>query len=846
MNNRSIAWWLRQIGLPQYTKTLEGQYYGLEGMLYVTDGDLKEAGVDDPDHRETIMIQLKRQQQRQNPTSGGSAVTSARVTRKYSLGSSLDMMKPSRRLSGGTGVDLFRQSILPRLKRRDRMTLSSSCSQLSPLQEVLAPPSPGPEHSHRRKRSKRKSIGVYLSHLKVFGGRRGMDSLKKELEEELKLSTEDLRSHAWYHGQLPREGTEELLERDGDFLIRDSLTSPGDYVLSCQWRNEPMHFKIIRVVLRPKKGYSRELFQFEQDQFDNVPALVRFHVGGRRPISEGSGAIIFHPINRTVPLRVIGERQAACASSSSDLCWSGPEQQSRSERSKRLSFHSGQMDSLQVNSNLLRNKEKSGSHPGNLENLGRRPSLQTAQSDSNLRSGTPQSSQSPDPGPAPISPFFRTGSEPMLSPRTPRHTRPSNPAGGSTLRGSDGQLHPRAPPKPLRVSVVFPGSPRHQRPRQGDPGSIYDELVPHVPQSQPRGHVDRLRAEEKWQSRARLTESSFSFLEMGGAPLLPGLGEGEEETLFVRPQAETSTSFCLDQFSSLLLPDNNRPLEPSVLLALKEIFTRSDPKTIALHMLSVDCQVARITGVTEDQRRIMGVSSGLELITLPHGQQLRQDLLERHHLIALGVAVDILGCTGTVGQRATVLHKFIQLAQELRYTANDLFAFSAVMKALELPQVARLEMTWRALRRNHTDSAVAFEKVLKPFLQALNDGNEEAAQGPLSVPHMLPLLRVMEGEDLGEHTERGCQLLLNTLQSARQAALEAPQYQAHAHALLTAGWEPVPELLEAFRTEFALRLFWGQSGAAAERPERWEKFDKVLSVLSDKLEHGDASPESDP
>lgn len=34
-----------------------------------------------------------------------------------------------------------------------------------------------------------------------------------------------------------------------------------------------------------------------------------------------------------------------------------------------------------------------------------------------------------------------------------------------------------------------------------------------VPQSRQKGHVDRLRAEEKWQSRARLTETSFGFLE---------------------------------------------------------------------------------------------------------------------------------------------------------------------------------------------------------------------------------------------------------------------------------------------------------------------------------------------
>lgn len=39
----------------------------------------------------------------------------------------------------------------------------------------------------------------------MFGGRKDMDSFKKELEEELKLSTDDPRSHAWFHGPLSRE-----------------------------------------------------------------------------------------------------------------------------------------------------------------------------------------------------------------------------------------------------------------------------------------------------------------------------------------------------------------------------------------------------------------------------------------------------------------------------------------------------------------------------------------------------------------------------------------------------------------------------------------------------------------
>lgn len=54
-------------------------------------------------------------------------------------------------------------------------------------------------------------------------------------------------------------------------------------------------------------------------------------------------------------------------------------------------------------------------------------------------------------------------------------------AGGVTLRGSDGQLHPRAPPKPLRVSAVFPNAiPLPPKNQDDDPSSFYDELVVQV------------------------------------------------------------------------------------------------------------------------------------------------------------------------------------------------------------------------------------------------------------------------------------------------------------------------------------------------------------------------------
>uniref|UniRef100_A0AAV2LEP8 SAM domain-containing protein n=1 Tax=Knipowitschia caucasica TaxID=637954 RepID=A0AAV2LEP8_KNICA len=122
MSNRSIAWWLRQIELPQYIRCLEGEYYGLEvsdyvleydlevsvydlevrdfglgvrdnglevsdhgpepcqqklhvsrssqGLINVTNEELRAAGVEEEAHRQTIIQQLKRHRLRLEPHSG--------------------------------------------------------------------------------------------------------------------------------------------------------------------------------------------------------------------------------------------------------------------------------------------------------------------------------------------------------------------------------------------------------------------------------------------------------------------------------------------------------------------------------------------------------------------------------------------------------------------------------------------------------------------------------------------------------------------------------------------------------------------------------------------------------
>lgn len=99
--------------------------------------------------------------------------------------------------------------------------------------------------------------------------------------------------------------SETLVQRNGDFLIRDSLTSLGDYVLTCRWHNQALHFKINKVVVKAGESYTHIQYLFEQESFDHVPALVRYHVGSRKAVSEQSGAIIYCPVNRTFPLRYL-------------------------------------------------------------------------------------------------------------------------------------------------------------------------------------------------------------------------------------------------------------------------------------------------------------------------------------------------------------------------------------------------------------------------------------------------------------------------------------------------------------------------------------------------------------
>ncbi|KAJ1064655.1 hypothetical protein K5549_019090 [Capra hircus] len=703
-----------------------------------------------------------------------------------------------------------------------------------------------------------------LEYVKFSKERHVMDRtperLKKELEEELLLSSEDLRSHAWYHGRIPRQVSENLMRRDGDFLVRDSLSSPGDFVLTCQWKNLPQHFKIRRTVVRLSEAYSRVQYQFEMESFDSIPGLVRCYVGNRRPISQQSGAIIFQPVNRTVPLRCLEERYGA---SSPDRAHEGSLAEGRPDAAKRLSLTVGSTQAREQGlprGNLLRNKEKSGSQPACLDHMQDRRalSLKAHQSESYLPIGGKLPSQSPGVGtsPCPNSPVFRTGSEPTLSPAVVRRVS-SDARPGEALRGSDSQLCPKPPPKPCKAPLLkAPPSPSIWLNSEAN----YCELNPalaagydgasRLPFCAQDSYVELLTAKQNGRLGTRNSDTSYLILDDDDRtrpwklPPAPGDTGHEDQDTFVMPLLETTSSFKPNDFESKLLPPENKPLETSMLKRAKELFTNNDPKVIAQHLLSVDCKVARILEVSEEMRKNMGVNSGLELITLPYGHQLRLDIIERHNTMAIGIAVDILGCTGSLEDRAATLNKIIQVAVELKDSMGDLYSFSAIMKALEMPQITRLEKTWTALRHQYTQTAILYEKQLKPFSKILHEGRESTCVPPnnVSVPLLMPLVTLMEreavtfeGTDMWEKNDESCEIMLNHLATARLMAEAADSYRMNAERIL-AGFQPDEEMSEVFKTEFQMRLLWGSKGAQVNQTERYEKFNQILTALSRKLE----------
>ncbi|XP_076822388.1 breast cancer anti-estrogen resistance protein 3 homolog [Clavelina lepadiformis] len=636
------------------------------------------------------------------------------------------------------------------------------------------------------------------------------EMLRRSLGSELQLDNHDVRSHGWYHGRLPRNIAEELLRQDGDFLVRESLSNAGENVLTMMWQDTVLHFKINKVILQPSASYSKLQYGFERDSFDSIPALIMFHIGSSAPISDVSGAIIKRPVNRKLP----------------------------------LSYSDSQHSKLEAN--VLGNKSISESIVANQRN-NPFPVLENQQSFmsrplSQVELNVINHSKVVD----------RVGSDPLLNTAKRISSETDDTLGALPKIKKSSQQNSVAvvPPKPSRV-------PSFRRP-----------VIRHAEHNPP----ENLQYNSLKNSRVNMSVSegmvsprskAFPDARNVGATTSPRsvtslLGASNEAHPQTSPLSKTSVFKPL-LYSSSLLPDQNKPVEGPIMLEIKNFLVGNDPFKLARHMTAIDCEICKINDL------------GLEELLLPNGGQLRKDIMERYQCLSFWVALCVLRSGVNLQEKVDVLNVFIQVANELVHSVGNLFGFSAIMHGLMCPQLSALSELWDTLQKRYTNNAVTLHKKLYPLMRMLDEGKAQFNLELVCIPHLLPVLRYLENPLTGiPHSSPS---KLSNFSQSPSSKVET-DYTLKPSVDNALWWQNLPDdsfdtLLaqlslareimksclifrknstnklrdvdkkmkfhEMFTTDFQLRLMWGYKGVDSPKKERYEKFDKVITLMAKRI-----------
>ncbi|CAD1477158.1 unnamed protein product [Heterotrigona itama] len=676
------------------------------------------------------------------------------------------------------------------------------------------------------------------------------ESTRKLLERELRLlDPRDLRSHAWYHGSTlrgGRKGAEAEVPNDGDFLVRDCASQPGNYVLTVRWKSQPLHFVINRVVIQPETVYERAQYQFEDEAFDTVADLITFYVGSGRPISQASGARIINPKPRCVPLTCAppppptNSQHCSSPSSSSLSTGSPPRLPRKQQRSHSLTAqHHSPSD--QHDGRHQTSSQQAATHgPVQSSTLPRVPPIQNQPPSCSLSLGRQK--------------ITRVISDPALQQQQQQQPTLQQP---SSLNHSQNS-HGTAPPKPPRV----PYAPNHQH-------------HAHHHHHHHHHHHQGYQASGS-DSGNGSGDSEFETNNSGGAASNPSSSapikgvvirshyntsndgtngnngneyelSAEEQLVVAAPSLEITTALDIEGFTTLLLPaGEHRPLDPTALRGVSGMLHDSAPRVLASHLTKIDLELALQPG-TGNRNGL----SGIELATLPHGRQARMDLIERSECLKLIVAVTVLA-GATAIERAATISKWIKVAIDTKTALGNLYGFCGVMLGLCLPQIQRLANTWHLLRQKHTDEAFSFEAKLRPTLRAMNECTNPQAPNT-TLPHLLPVALLGERgpEDIlgtvapsglaaailspweNSAPDCGLSIVWSHLESARKMAESLPLFRRNAEIVLE-GSRSDELLSDAFRTEFHIKFLWGSRGATVAPEERHLKFTQVLDAMFDK------------
>nr|CRZ22496.1 Bm8573 [Brugia malayi] len=541
-----------------------------------------------------------------------------------------------------------------------------------------------------------------------------------------------LRLESWYHGLLTRFRSECLVQSEGDFLVRDSISFKGDFVLTVFWNGRVVHFQINKD-MSPFSS-SGFFFQFEEEQFENIPDLVTFYQAHNKPITRTSGQ------ERSLTQKVLSN-----------------------ETRKQLQLKAGQ-------------------------------------------------------------------------PSSPASLVPSNDKPHFSL--SD--LLSRPLPRPIGSPVKEDKNEYSEIDYDAmEKATIAASTVPEVvsPSKSKLCYQDhKLSFTSLNSARSELTDSN-SALSPGTSAYCIEISNlhwrmpGNHD--YDRPRACAAISATnLHNYRSPFIEPNNKPQTEELLEKFRQLLLTKKPESCAQLITTEDYRLLRLgknlRAPIKEAAKFEQLN-GLLLILLPHGENVRNDLLERqrslHYLCILSI-LHQAQCT----QRWAIYNAWVQIARALLYQFGNAFSILTLLDALcsdLVKSVLSEEYTW------------TLQQELELVAYRLHRCEPLPLSYPqINIPFMQPLLNIFSNNPFSLDDTCNAMTwatevdnLWKWLQEGRHWVKRAVQLDANNSNLCK---EEISHGENFLSTEFSLKVLFGSKGLPMNIEKRYDKLAAMAQALKER------------
>lgn len=290
---------------------------------------------------------------------------------------------------------------------------------------------------------------------------------------------------------------------------------------------------------------------------------------------------------------------------------------------------------------------------------------------------------------------------------------------------------------------------------------------------------------------------------------------------------DCSSIFDPSSFLTLYLPGSgsNKPLDPMAVSLVHRTLVDTPAPILAVHLARVDLGLLGLFPSSDNENHLK---------RLGNDAQWNCDMLERYFCMRTFVLVTILAASN-ISESARVLAKWIRVADETYKRLKNYFGFHCVAAGLiGSPHLIGWNQLWSELKQSFPTEWGLINEPLRSMMQRVTANGMKMHDA--CVPDIVPIVLALNDSSAamvqkeatsysGISAKEDAKICLAMTELFKKNAATAFRHIKCSDDLL----------IDLFRTEFHVRLFWGSNGVAAypnNFNERHEKFARVLSALA--------------